>query len=302
MKKTSLFIVLCFIVISPTNGQTPEFPPEQPVNPLTMDEILNDKAFMEIYRQRASSDTSIFQPPLVPDLPSFFVPPVTPSPVSVPPQPPSRQLMDFALQQLEQLDRHKNVLLNDLRNAETCGYHATKFESAYASLQSDFRSRRYVPSSSRLDWAIHGDGFFVLRRQREEADADEATHSYDYDTLYTRAGRFELTDDRKLCLKRNGDTFLLQPETEVAIFADSDTTKCQLARFTHPERLWRIDGVVFMAEHNGEKPEMFSPSEASGTTICTQEYEASNVDVAETLQVYRALHKMQSVVLDSVAF
>ena len=308
MKKTLVFNIICSMMVGFTWGQSQELPilpPEQPMQVIPqIHEITEDKDFMEIYGQMSRQrfpDTSLLTPS---QLPAYAVgeAPACAPPVATPLQPPSQQLMDFALQQLEQLDRHKNVLLNDLRNAGTCGYHAAKFESVYAGLQSGFGSRRYVPTSSRFDWAIHGDGFFVLRRQREESVADEAAQPDENDTYFTRAGRFELTDDRKLCLKRNGDTFLLQPELEVDVFADLDATKCQIVRFTHPERLWRIDGVLFMAEHNGEKPELFSPFKSFGTTIHTQEYEASNVDVAETWQIYRALHKMQSAILDSVAF
>ncbi|MCL2118371.1 MAG: hypothetical protein FWH27_08105, partial [Planctomycetaceae bacterium] len=75
-----------------------------------------------------------------------------------------------------------------------------------------------------------------------------------------------------------------------------------LARFGRSGQPRRIDGVMFQMEPDGVMPELFLPTALSGTTIRWREYETSNVDFATTLQIYRMLHKMQSAILDLVAF
>ena len=299
MKKPLFVIGLHTIIMGIACGQTLDgLPPKMSDDLPEIDEMLNDAEFIQLYEQM--SGHKLTRDTLFPSQAAMEFP--NAPPMFVPPQNPSRLLIDIAVQQLVQLDGHKSVQLQNLHNAETCGYRAAKFASEDFDRQTDFESRRYVPSSSRYDWAIHGDGFFVLRKQREPSDADESTQPDESDMYYTRAGRFELTDDDKLCLKHDGETYLLQPEKEYLTFSDLFEPAWQLARFKHPERLWRIDGVLFRVEADGEMPVMVSSSEASGTTIHTQEYEASNVDFAETWQVYRALHKMQSAILESVAF
>ncbi|MCL2622675.1 MAG: hypothetical protein FWD31_03320 [Planctomycetaceae bacterium] len=296
MKKLFFVIVLCSLATGFVVGQTPELLPwEISDDKPDIDVILRDKEFVRLYEQMSGQKLS--RDALLPtQLSSQPVAEVfNVAPMSVPKQDASRQLVDIAMQQLAQLDCRKSLLIQNLRNAETCGYRAVKPSSADAGPQTDFESRRYVSSPSCFHWAIHGDGFFVLRKLREEpSDAD--------DLFYTRAGRFGPTDDRKLCLKHDGETYLLQPEVEIASAVDErDVSAWQLARFACPERLHRIDGVLFQreAEHDGEEPEWFHPSEASGTTIRIREYEASNVDFNETVQIYRALHRMQSAILET---
>ena len=290
MKKTFVFFVLCVIIVGSVRGQTPEL--ELPTviagDTPSIEEMLNTPGFAMIYEQlhgqKLSRDTLL--PPHA----------ITEVPAALP-----QMLPGIAVQQLEQLDNHKSMLLRDLRNAGTCGYRAAKL-AADGEVHTDFQSRRYVPSRSRFDLAIHGDGFFMLHKQGPFPLRNDMDSFYAEIIYFTRAGRFELTDDRKLCLKHHGETYLLQPEIEIPLGADLNEMEWQLARFDRPEQLLRIDGVLFQVHPSGEKPELFHPTALSGTTISTHEYEASNVDVAETFKVYRTLHKMQSAILDAVVF
>jgi len=231
-------------------------------------------------------------------------------------------LTSIVVQTLAEIDSIKGMLLQDLRNAESPGYRATRIvpnaEGRGYEFQTDFQSRQYVSSRSKLDWAIHGDGFFVLRKldepfnkgKSESPDCIEtlyASYSDNIDAIYyTRAGRFELTDDNKLCLKRYGEIYLLQPEQDISLWfgnkehVEENGLWSIIAYFDHPEQLRRIDGVLFQAESSGEKPKPTDNS--SSADLRTQEYEASNVDVAETLQLYRALHRLQSAMLEQLSY
>lgn len=224
----------------------------------------------------------------------------------------------IAVQQLSRLDQIKSEVLNDLCHAETCGYHGIGGMSADGDVQTDFQSRRYVTTDRPFDWAIHGDGFFILRLKERPATEDLSAAKPAPYFYYTRAGRFELTDDRKLCLKHNGETYLLQPEIEIleqsgtfdirdgrliVTQADGSITELselQLTYFDQPEQLNRIDGILFFAERHGKWPVSLKLCDTSSTTVRSREYEASNVDFAKTLAVYRALHRLQTAILETL--
>jgi len=317
MKKTLFFIVLNFCWANFVWGQTQESLSEIPADPpLTIGEIRNDARFMRLIQQMPGS-LKLSQEPSNPSNVVGVVDWPEPS------QTPSPLLTSIVVQTLAEIDSFKGMLLQDLRNAETPGYRAMKvmpnaevFGRGF-DYQTDFQSRRYVPSRSKFDWAIHGEGFFVLRKldepfnkgRSESPDCIEtlyASYSDNIDAIYyTRAGRFELTDDNKLCLKRYGEIYLLQPEQDISLwFGNKELVEENglwsiIANFDHPERLPRIDGVLFQAEPDGEKPK---PTEPFRANLRSQEYEASNVDVAETLQLYRALHRLQSAMLEQLSY
>jgi hypothetical protein len=301
MRKPLIIIILYSVITCSAWCQTPELPEGFDKLP-EIGEILNDAEFVQFYEQRhgrrLSRDT-LLPLPTVTEVPNQ--PPQTDAKAAS--QNPSRMLLGIVTQQLAQLDSVKSVLLEDLRNAETCGYRAMGSMSVYGGMHTDFQAGQYVSSKSDLDWAIHGDGFFVLRKLGQPIDANESSEDDETNTYYTRAGRFERTDDGKLYLKHQGETFLLQPEIGITFLGDFNDASWQLAQFDRPERLWRLNGVLFQMAPDGEKPEMtlglfhFNSTEYR-TTIRTREYEASNVDVAESLRVYRALLKLQSAILD----
>ena len=289
-------IIVLYAIISSAWCQSPELPEGFDQLP-EMDEILNDTGFLQVYEQmrgqRLTRDTLL--PPLSP------IEAVTEFSTQNPPQ----MLLDIAVQQLAQLDNHKSLLLHDLRHAGTCGYRAVRIATNGES-QTDFQVGHYVPSKSDFDWAIHGEGFFILHKLGQSSDSHEPTEEETRNMYYTRAGRFDVTEDGKLCLKHDGETYLLQPETVISADFDLNEVSWPLVRFDRPERLQRIDGVLFQ-EEPGERPVLeeiglFEPISLSGTTIRSREYETSNVDFEATLQIYRMLHKMQSAILDLVAF
>ncbi len=322
MKKMIFSIAICFLMSEIALGQTPDLPaltlPQTSDDAPSMEEMRGNAEFMQIYKMRGGLIPA-FEPALppqndnAPGIPPLVAPSHGPLDSS-----PSPTVSAVAVRQLAQLDRDKRLLLDDLQNAETCGYRAARFVStADRDVQTAFQSGQYVPSSSWFHWAIHGDGFFVLRKRSTPADGDASPNPTDTEPLYyTRAGRFELTDDRKLALKHHGETYLLQPEIEIPPLVgdydfragqlhitlpggdQKDLGEWQLARFDHPGHLCRVDGVLFQAEPIGEKPTMFTPTETSGTTVRSREYEASNVDFKETLRDYRTLHQMQSAILE----
>jgi len=302
MKKALNFIALCFITTGFAWGQALELQPTQPADESpTIGEILNDREFVQIIGQMPGG-VKLPQEPLIPSKVVGIVDWSEPSPTPLP------LLVDLVVQPLSQIDSIKGMLLQDLRNAETPGYRATKIVSNAGGqggydYQTDFQSRRYVSSRSKLDWAIHGEGFFVLRRQ-QPANVDESVIRDDDDSLYlTGLGRFELTDDHKLCYKRYGEIYLLQPEIDTSLLQDVslDQWPLHLARIDNPEKLWRYDSVLFRINPDENNPEFFDPNQSTDTTIRPFEYEASNVDVAETLQLYRALHRMQTVMLEQLS-
>jgi len=305
MKEALNFIALSFILTGYAWGQTLELPPEVPACQPTIEEIRSDLEFMRLFQQMPGG-LKLSQEPLSP--------PTIVGTVDWPQLPVATQesqsslLVAIIVQPLAEIDGIKGMLLQDLRNAETPGYRGTKIvpiaegQGRGYDYQTDFQSRRYVPSRSNLDWAIHGEGFFMLRRL-QPADADESVARDDDDSLFfTRLGRFELTDDHKLCYKRYGEIYLLQPEIDISLLQDVslDQWPMQLARIDSPEKLWRFDGVLFRANPDEKKPELFAPNRSADTILRQMEYEASNVDVAETLQLYRALHRMQSAMLEEI--
>lgn len=361
MKKL-VFVLFCvsFLYVLSTSSVLSQELPEilQKTDAGDLDKALNDAGFVRLYEQMTGRTLSreTLSSPGNSALP-FNSSPGTENSLRFPPeQTPQHSLLSpdsaqaitplsqnplklhtaIVTQQLGQLEQIKTLLLNDLRHAETCGYHAIELVPRQTGMgdfspqttqeiisrfdvQTAMRARKYVPSHSNFDWAIHGEGFFVLRKQPKESDATESPKD-DEPLYYTRAGRFELTADRKLALKHGGETYLLQPEIDVPpLFGNeefrkrqandtqpSDDWHCspeswQLAHFDRPERLQRIDGVLFAAEPDGETPELFHPVALSGTTVHMQQYEASNVDFTETLAVYRALHHMQSAILNTLA-
>ncbi|MCL2117262.1 MAG: hypothetical protein FWH27_02430, partial [Planctomycetaceae bacterium] len=164
MRKPFMIIVL-YAIISSAWCQSPELPEGFDQLP-EMDEILNDTGFLQVYEQmrgqRLTRDT------LLPSLSPMEA--VT----EVYSQNPPPMLLDIAVQQLAQLDNHKSLLLHDLRHAGTCGYRAVRI-AADGESQTDFQAGHYVPSKSDLDWAIHGEGFFVLHKQEQSADSHEPT-------------------------------------------------------------------------------------------------------------------------------
>ena len=307
MKKALNFIALCFIMAGSTWGQTLESPPEIPADqPPTIEEIRNDAGFMRLIQQmpgglllsQESSNPS--KVTSVVDWPQQSV---------VQSQSSQTLLTAFVVQPLMEIDGIKSMLLQNLRNAETPGYRAMRIVPNAEGVgrgydyQTDFQSRRYVSSRSKSDWAIHGEGFFMLRRL-QPSDADESVTRDDDDSLFfTRLGRFELTDDHKLCYKRYGEIYLLQPEIDTSLLQDVSLEHwpMQLARIDSPEKLWRFDNVLFRANPDEIQPELFDPNQTADATLRPMEYEASNVDVAETLQLYRALHRLQSAMLEQLS-
>jgi flagellar basal body rod protein FlgG len=304
MRITLFHIILCGFAAGFTWGQTPGLPPETPASqPPTLEEIRNDAEFMRIFQQMPDVLKRTQEPSVPPKIESIIDWPQQPV---VPSQPASSLLTAIVAQQLAQLDGIKSVLLNDLQNAETIGYRAAKLvpnATGGYEVQTDFQSRRYVASDSKIHWAIHGDGFFVLR-MLQPAETEEAMPPDIEDIYYTRAGRFELTDDNTLCLKHRGEVYLLQPEQEISSwFGNKERVEDNgvwpiIVRFDNPKTLRRVDGVLFQAEPGGENPQ---PTEPFTATLRSQEYEASNVDVAETLHLYRALHRMQSAMLEQLS-
>ena len=305
----------------------PIFPADESAQRPDLQEILKDKEFVRLYENMTgqklpsevpsepivpfSSDNVFPGMPLWPNMPTQS-PPVTAMLQELP-----QGQTAFVLEQLNQLDRLKSVILNDLRNAETCGYHGVKLvpkisiaddQSAYAQIitmsyeiQTAVLPRRYVTTERNFDWAIEGDGFFVLRLPPKVSE-HTGIKIGDEKIFFTRAGQFELTQDRKLVLKHGGEVYLLQPEIEIPEQSDAtiNPDKLQLAHFQFPERLQRIDGVIFTIVPGGEKPVLSAPNETSGSVIRTRQYEASNVNFAESLALYRTLHHMQTAMLDAL--
>ena len=319
------FALICVLILSCPILLAQESPPAETVEAehqtRDINEILNDREFVRLYEQmtgqRLSPGTQAgVGTPFVPDsvseqspwsIDTFQSPPVSASSQGQSVLWASDSVQSLiATQQLKQLEYTKSLILNDLQNVKTCGYRGIKFVSLTSETnlesQTDFQSRQYTASPDNLHWAIHGNGFFVLRKVPKPSDETATGNHFAISALYyTRAGQFELTQERKLAMKRGGETYLLQPETEIPEQIDATINFVQLAHFQFPERLQRIDGVIFAVAPGGETPVLSTPNEASGGTIRTQQYEAANVDFAKSLSEYKALHRMQSAILDTLA-
>ena len=303
--RMSLFpVLLCGIMAGFSWGQTQDLPPETPVaKELSAEEMLNDREFVKLLGQMPDR---FKLPDELSDSSQKLTGIANWPEINVPPPTPPRLLVTIVIQQLTQLDNVKRELLHDLRNAETCGYRAVRLmpnETDGYDIQTDFQSRRYVTTRSIFDWAIHGEGFFMLRKL-QSPNAGESAIPDENDLLYySRAGRFELTDDHKLCLKHRGKIYLLEPEIDYSTWrvVALDSWPFQLASIDHPEQLRRIDGVLFQMETGANQPELFSPNALPDTTLRPMEYEASNVDFEETLHTYRALHRLQSAMLEQLS-
>ena len=135
--------------------------------------------------------------------------------------------------------------------------------------------------------------------------------------FYTRCGHFYLTAQRKIAIQHAGFSFLLQPEITVPFHAvsceyrsngdflarmsDGSPLKIgelKLVRFDLPKNLERLDGVLFRLTPGSSGPEMENPNE----TVQSGQLETSNVDVAETLETYRRLHELQTLLLEKLKY
>ena len=313
---TILFILLNLPAVYAQEIPPPVYTADESAQKPDLQEILKDKEFVKLYENMTGQKIPSEVPPdpVVPLSSDNAAFPGMPVPPQLPPD--AAMLQQVILAQLSQMDRLKSVILNDLRNAETCGYHGVKLvpqepnvaddqmiTSSYE-VQTAVLPQRYVTTDRNFDWAIEGDGFFVLHKLPKPSDKAVTRSNFIPPRYYTRAGQFELTDDHKLVLKHGGETYSLL--TEVEIEASKQTvvvtnlSELRLAHFQFPERLQRIDGVIFAIAPGDEQPVLLAPNEASGSTVRTRQYEASNVNFAESLALYRTLHRMQTAMLDAL--
>ena len=308
----AIFFILFNLPVVFAQETLPVFVADEPVQKPDLQEILKDKEFVKLYENMTGQKLPSQVPPE--PIVSLFSDNVLPAMV----QELTQGQTAFVLEQLNQLDRLKSVILNDLLNAETCGYHGVKLVPQVPNVADDktittsfeiqtaVLPRRYVTTERNFDWAIEGDGFFVLRKLLKPSDKARLVPNIVIPppVYYTRAGQFELTDDHKLVLKHGGETYSLL--TEVEIEASKQTvvvtnlSELRLAHFQFPERLQRVDGVIFAIAPGGEQPVLSAPNVASGSTVRTRQYEASNVNFAESLALYRTLHRMQTAMLDAL--
>ena len=313
-----LFVLFNLSVIFAQEIPPPIFPADESAQRPDLQEILKDKEFVKLYENITGQKlpSEIMPEPIVPLFSGNAAFPGMPVPSQLPLD--AAMLQQVALTQLNQLDRLKSVILNDLRNAETCGYHGVKLmpqepnvvdgqtiTSSYV-VQTAVLPRRYITTDRNFDLAIEGDGFFVLRKLLKPSDRARPVPNIVIPppVYYTRAGQFELADDHKLVLKHGGETYLLLAEAEIKtpkqIVGTTNLSELRLAHFQFPERLQRVDGVIFAVVPGGEQPVLLAPNEASGSTVRTRQYEASNVNFAESLALYRTLHRMQTAMLDAL--
>jgi len=306
----SLFILLNLLAIYAQETSSPVYTADESAQKPDLQEILKDKEFVKLYENITGQKLPSEVPP-EPVAPLFSD---NALPTMV--QELTQGQTAFVLEQLNQLDRLKSVILNDLRNAETCGYHGVKLvpqvpnvadsraiTSSYE-VQTAVLPRRYVTTERNFDLAIEGDGFFVLRKLLKPSDKARLVPNIVIPppVYYTRAGQFELTQDRKLVLKHGEEVYLLQSEIEIPEQSDAaiNTDKLLLAHFQFPERLQRVDGVIFAIAPGGEQPVLLAPNEDSGSVVHTRQYEASNVNFTESLALYRTLHRIQTAMFDAL--
>lgn len=202
-----------------------------------------------------------------------------------------------------------DAIANNIANINTTGYRGTRVDfkdTLYTTLQNpeepeseenlkqgtgvavastsrDFSAGSYQTTGSSLDFALEGDGFFVL--QGEQGD-----------TYYTRNGSFSVspedgqnylvsaqgyyvldTDGNRITLPEN--TSELSLDSSGALVADGQSCGVlAVADFANPSGLLSDGSNCYSASENSGEPE-----QAEGYTLVQGSLESSNVELADEL-------------------
>jgi len=181
---------------------------------------------------------------------SLITPPIVPEPI---PESPAKLAVDNTgwADSLRSLENARTTLLSNIANADTMGFRRRTVvfqETTQASAntvassfgvdtdqQIDISPGKLVETKRGLDMAIEGSGWFQLRQE-------------DGTLVYTRAGRFQLTDG-KLQMNRGSQVLFLEPMPELgsSTLSATDVRQLRLAGFDQPSRLAAIGDCLFVA-------------------------------------------------------
>ena len=163
--------------------------------------------------------------------------------------------------------------------------------SRLQSVQTDFRQGAFQPTGNQLDLAIEGDGFFQV---------NDLTSG---ETLYTRAGNFDLNSQGQLVLASAQTGRLLEPAinipedaTGIVIQADGkvffrqagtsslqQAGELQLASFVNPDGLLKLGENLFSVTDASGAAQINTPGTNGLGLIRQNALEASNVEPVQEL-------------------
>jgi len=164
--------------------------------------------------------------------------------------------------------------------------------------QFDFQQGSLVPSARELDWAVEGNGFFMV----------DILDDFGNGIGFTRAGNFFVNSDGDVVLG-NSDGPRLDPPInipqdatavevsstgEVSAFIGNDTAatvvgQIELATFINPAGLKPLGGNIFIESDASGPVLQGNPGEANRGLIKQKFIEASNVDpVTELISLIKA--------------
>ncbi|HJN74005.1 MAG TPA: flagellar basal-body rod protein FlgG [Myxococcota bacterium] len=154
-----------------------------------------------------------------------------------------------------------------------------------ASTNRDFTGGALVKTSSSLDFAIEGEGFFVLETvEGEPRYTRDGSFRTDSDGLLVNSAGLRLSGDISLPDEHNG-IVLLEDGTLTALSIDGSGEEIlgqlELARFTNPGGLDALGGNLYMQSAASGEP--LSLELGSTTTVRQYYLEGSNVDIASEL-------------------
>ncbi len=154
-----------------------------------------------------------------------------------------------------------------------------------AQLARDFGQGSVQPTSSDKDFAIQGDGFFVV-------------DSPDGEQIYTRTGHFTVDDQGTLVTTSGyklGGGIQVPDGAMITVSDDGVITatvpgedsqqigQIELARFTNPAGLEGLGAGLYRATEASGDASLGTPNTEGYGTVMNQALEMSNVDVAEEL-------------------
>lgn len=189
-------------------------------------------------------------------------------------------------QSIEALDGAEEIVLYNVRNADTIGFKGSRClrnGDSYV-VRLDMRKGRLDETDRALDVAIEGDGFFAVKAPNGLA--------------YTRNGSLSISNRGELALGMNGilplDPPITVPKSAGQLEIDFDGSifalfpgqsekrsigTLQLVRFANPEDLNRLNETLFLQTEASGPPQPSQPGQ-NGTGKIFQGYlESSNVDL-----------------------
>lgn len=213
---------------------------------------------------------------------------------------------------LNAIDAARRTILSNLRNADTTGFKATqsKVEGHQAVCRLDLTQGELDQTTSSLDLAIQGNGFFAIKLVSALGDG----------IGYTRAGNFCLNAKGELILSLGEGYHLVPPikmptgcsnivigedGTVQATPFNSNTPRTiahlQLAQFVNPGGMQTTDSSVLLATDESGQPTTGTPGTNGMGTIEQGFLEASNVDLIRERLRLRFLNEWQNAIEQGLA-